>query len=187
MQYVIMTVGKTHSGKTTFGMQLAKKIKKSCVLDSDVLSEFLKTTYPALYQSDWGKNSVDKTPWYYLKLSLMIEIVKRALETDATVISTAANSNKKIRNRARSLTHKAWRKLIIIYFNRPEKTLLERIKTSKRSKICLTHSKDFKDLLINRQSKVFESPSPKEADIFFEITDDASLKKVQKSILKLIS
>lgn len=57
MQFVVMTVGKTHSGKTTFGMELAKKIKKSCVLDADILSEFLKTTYPILYKSDWGKNN----------------------------------------------------------------------------------------------------------------------------------
>ena len=61
MQFVIMTVGKTHSGKTTFGMELAKKIKRSCVLDADILSEFLKTTYPVLYQSDREKNSEKKT------------------------------------------------------------------------------------------------------------------------------
>lgn len=116
----------------------------------------------------------------------MIEIFKRALKTDATVISTAANSNKKIRNRGRSLAHKAGRKLIIIYFNRPEHILLERIKKSTRSKICLTHSKNFKDLLLNKQKKVFEHPSPKEADIFFEINDDQSRKKVQKEIIALL-
>lgn len=181
-----MTVGKTHSGKTTFGMELAKKIKQSCVLDADILSEFLKTTYPILYQSDWKENSKEKTQWYYLKVSLMIEIFKRALKTDATIISTAANSNKKIRRRGRSLTHRAWRKLIMIYFNRPENILLDRIKKSTRSKICLTHSKDFKDLLINKQKKLFEHPSPKEADIFFEINDDQSRRKVQKEIISLL-
>lgn len=180
-----MTVGKTHSGKTTFGMELAKKIKKSCVLDSDVLSEFLKTTYPILYQSDWKNDTEGKTQWYYLKVSLMIEIFKRALKTDATIISTAANSNKKIRSRGRSLAHRAWRKLIMIYFNRPENILLERIKKSTRSKVCLTHSKDFKDLLINKQKKLFEHPNPKEADLFFEINDDQSRKKVQKEIITL--
>jgi len=61
MQFVVMTVGKTHSGKTTFGMELAKRIKQACVLDADILSEFLKTTYPILYQSDREKNSKEKT------------------------------------------------------------------------------------------------------------------------------
>ncbi|MEI6775029.1 MAG: hypothetical protein WCL18_10070 [bacterium] len=42
-------------------MELAKKIKQSCVLDADILSEFLKTTYPVLYQSDWKENSQKKT------------------------------------------------------------------------------------------------------------------------------
>ena len=187
MQFVIMTVGKTHSGKTTFGMELAKKIKKSCVLDADILSEFLKTTYPVLYQSDREKNSEKKTQWYYLKLSLMIEIFKKALKTDATIVSTAANSNKRIRGRGRLLAHRAWRKLIMIYFNRPENILLERIKKSTRSKVCLTHSKDFNDLLTNKQKKLFEQPSSKEADLFFEINDDQSRKKVQKEIIALVN
>lgn len=181
-----MTVGKTHSGKTTFGMELAKKIKKSCVLDADILSEFLKTNYPVLYESDRKQNTQEKTPWYFLKVSLMIEIFKSALKSDSTIISTAANSNKKIRSRGRLLAHRAGRKLIMISFNRPEHILLERITTSTRSKICLSKSEDFKDLLINKQKKLFESPSPKEADIFFEINDDQSRKKVQKEIISLI-
>jgi len=74
----------------------------------------------------------------------------------------------------------------MIYFNRPENILLDRIKTSTRSKICLTHSKNFKDLLINKQKKLFEQPHPKEADLFFEINDDKSRKKVQKEIITLL-
>jgi len=186
MEFVVMTVGKTHSGKTTFGKELATKLKKACVLDSDVLAEFLKTTYPSLYNVDYNRDNNEFTQWYYLKLSLMIEIFKRALKTDVTVISTAANSNKGIRKRARILSHKEWRKIIMVYFNRPEKILLDRIANSGRSKLCLTHSKDFKDLLLNRQSKIFEIPNPKEADIFFEINDDKSWKAVQSKILKLL-
>ncbi|MFZ2150981.1 MAG: AAA family ATPase [Candidatus Absconditicoccaceae bacterium] len=185
MESVVMTVGKTHSGKTTFGKELAINLKKTCVLDSDVLAEFLKTTYPSLYNVDYNRDSNELTQGYYLKLSLMIDIFKRALKTDVTIISTAANSNKGIRRRARILTHRAGRKLIMVYFNRPEKVLLNRIASSSRSKLCLTHSKDFKDLLLNRQSKVFEIPDSKEADVFFEINDDKSWKDVQLKILKL--
>ena len=74
----------------------------------------------------------------------------------------------------------------MIYFNRPENILLERIKKSTRSKICLTQSQDFKNLLTNKQKKLFEYPSPKEADIFFEINDDQSRKKVQEEIITLL-
>jgi shikimate kinase len=75
----------------------------------------------------------------------------------------------------------------MIYFNRPQEVLLQRIQISNRSKKCLTKSKDFTDLLLNRQSKIFESPSTKEADIFFEITDDSSRKEVQKKVIYLLS
>ena len=75
----------------------------------------------------------------------------------------------------------------MIYFNRPENILLERIKKSTRSKVCLTHSKDFNDLLTNKQKKLFEQPSSKEADLFFEINDDQSRKKVQKEIIALVN
>ena len=47
-----MTTGKTHSGKTTFGLELMKKIKKCCVLDFDILGNFFKTTYPWLYENN---------------------------------------------------------------------------------------------------------------------------------------
>jgi len=65
--------------------------------------------------------------------------------------------------------------------------LLDRIHTTSRSKKCLTKSANFRDLLINRQSTCFEAPSPKEADIFLEITDDKSWKEAQKQIFSLIN
>jgi thymidylate kinase len=74
----------------------------------------------------------------------------------------------------------------MIYFNRPESVLLDRIEKTKRDKLCLSRSKDFKDLLINRQNKIFEEPSCKEADLFFEINDEKSLKETESKILKLI-
>lgn len=186
MEYVIMTVGKTHSGKTTFGKELANKLKRSCVLDFDILGDFFKVTYPWLYESNLFKNSKDSTQWHYLKLKVRNEILKQALKTNLPIVFTSANSTKTLRSKASNLVHKAWKKIVMVYFNWPENILLDRIAHSGRSKLCLTHSKDFKDLLLNRQSKIFEAPNTKEADIFFEINDDKSWKEVQSKILKII-
>jgi thymidylate kinase len=102
------------------------------------------------------------------------------------VILTNANSTKAIRKEACSIAHKAGRKVIMIYFNRPEETLLQRIDSTQRSKKCLTKSANFRELLLKRQASCFEVASKKESDIFFEITSDASWKKTQKAIVQLI-
>jgi shikimate kinase len=182
-----MTVGKTHSGKTTFGKELTGKLGKYCLLDFDILVEFFKTTYPWLYNIELFKTPKDANDAHYLSLKVRTTIFKQALKTDLPIIFTNANTLKKLRKKFCTLAHKEGKKNIIIYFNRPEKVLLERIEKSKRSKICLTRSTDFQDLLLNRQSKIFEIPNPKEADIFIEITDDKSWKEAQKTILKLIN
>jgi thymidylate kinase len=84
------------------------------------------------------------------------------------------------------MSKKEGRELIIIYFNIPEDVLLERIKMSGRSKKCLYHSKDFVDLLVNKQKQRFEEPNKKEADYFFEVNNDSSSIDVFNKVLNLI-
>jgi len=54
-----MTVGKTHSGKTTFGKRLAKKIKDNILIDTDVIAEFLRDNYGGLYSADFLQDSTN--------------------------------------------------------------------------------------------------------------------------------
>ena len=157
------------------------------MLDFDILVEFFKTTYPWLYDIKNFETPEDAYNAHYLSLKVRTTIFKQALKTDLPIIFTNANTLKKLRKKFCDLSHKEGKKNIIIYFNRPEKVLLERIEKSKRSKICLTRSTDFQDLLLNRQSKIFEIPKPKEADIFLEIDSDTSWKEAQKIILQLIN
>lgn len=42
---VIMTVGKTHSGKTTFARDLELALNNAFVMDQDITAEFLHTYY----------------------------------------------------------------------------------------------------------------------------------------------
>lgn len=186
MKFVIMTVGKTHSGKTTFWFELANKLKNSVVLDGDILAEFLEKTYPWLYSWDFKKNSTQVSEWFFLKLNIFVEIFKHAQKTPLNLISTASNSSKKIRTKCRRLTHSWGRKLILVYFNLDEKILLDRIKISGRWKWKTSHIKEFTDLLLNKQKTLFETPTPKEADYFFEINDQKSYKEVMNQIIILI-
>ena len=187
MQYLIMTVGKTHSGKTTFGKSLAKKIKTNCLIDTDEIAEFLKDNYGNLYNGDFLNNSNELAPAFFLKKQIAHTIFEAAFKTNLLIISTSANSTKNLRKGLVTLSKKNKRRVIMVYFNLAEKTLLERIENSKRSKKCLYHSKNFKDLLLNKQSIRFEEPNKNEADYFFEINKAADDKKVFKEILKLIS
>ena len=56
-RFVIMTVGKTHSGKTTFARNLEKEITNSVVIDQDNHAEFLQSTYPLLVPTK-GHNKI---------------------------------------------------------------------------------------------------------------------------------
>jgi hypothetical protein len=75
----------------------------------------------------------------------------------------------------------------MVYFNRSEEILLDRISKSTRCKKCLRTSKTFEELLLKRQRNCFETPDKKEADIFLEITDDKTWKEAQKTILQLLN
>lgn len=44
-RFVIITVGKTHSGKTTFAKALEKELPHSFVMDQDNQAEFINTHY----------------------------------------------------------------------------------------------------------------------------------------------
>ena len=181
-----MTVGKTHTGKTTFGKKLAQKIKNNVLIDTDQIAEFLKDNYSNLYNTDFYKDSTKLSPSSYLKREIAYAIFKAAFKTNLLVISTSANSTKKLRESLKNLAEKNDRKVIMIYFNLPEKILLKRIDKSKRSKNCLYHSKDFRDLLLNKQSIKFEEADKNEADYFFEINKSADYKKVFEKVLKII-
>ncbi len=183
MEYVLLTVGKTHSGKTTFWKELMKEIKHGCIIDTDSITEFLKINYPDLYDPKY-LNEIQ--PKDNIKWATFLEVYKHALFTSLPIILTNANTTKIIRKEIRTIAKEHKRKVIMIYFNRPEKILLNRITTTQRSKICLTKSRDFRDLLLNKQSKIFETPSEKEADIFFEIQSNKARKSIQKEIIDLI-
>ncbi len=220
MNYTIITVGKTHSWKTTFWKRFLENIPDSITFDSDVLSDFFVTTYPWLGQakilpaSDPQEQETIATdmlhvlkkyyPWdrddsffyedkQHVKSRKVLHAISRlyllesAFSTEHPVILTSAHVSKKARATVKQISDRAKRQFIIIYFNYSEEFLLERIKRSDRNKGILVDSKTFENLLLHKQKNLFEPPTPDEADLFFEITDDESLEQTKQKILSLLT
>ena len=187
MSYTIITVGKTHSGKTTFGKEIKKSVPNTILFDTDELGDFLKTTYPRMFDKDiLPLNEKAETAGKSLQLATRFEILEKASQTGLPLFISAAHASKESRENMLDLSHKYDRNLILIFLNYSEEILLERIKNSGRDKVCLVVSKTYENLLLNKQRKIFEPPTSDEADIFFEITDETSLQQTKQKILNLI-
>lgn len=83
----IITVGKTHSGKTTFAKTLENKLNHSFIMEQDNTADFLHTYYQKLLPKQ-GANT--------LKHSISKVIVDYAKEyTDCHIIACSANRTRK--------------------------------------------------------------------------------------------
>ena len=75
---VIITVGKTHSGKTTFANALEKQLNNSFVMDQDNHAEFINTYYKNLQPKQGPntlKHSLSKLIVDYAKKTLIFTLL----------------------------------------------------------------------------------------------------------------
>ncbi|MGD6801792.1 ATP-binding protein [Rossellomorea vietnamensis] len=86
-RYVILTVGKTHSGKSTFARLLEEKQEDIFVIDQDNHAEFINTHYKRLLPEE-GPNT--------LKTAITQSIVEYAVKnTDSHLILCNSNLDRK--------------------------------------------------------------------------------------------
>ncbi|MBG9578805.1 CRISPR-associated protein Cas2, partial [Bacillus thuringiensis] len=144
---VIITVGKTHSGKTTFAKELEKELPNSFIMDQDNQAEFINTHYEKLQPTE-GSNT--------LKHSLSKFIVDYAKEhTNLHLI--ICNSNRSLNGRMYLLNE--WFKKeeyirVLVHFDIPDDVLYERVGLSKRStNIFRGNYSSFKEVLHRQQVK----------------------------------
>ncbi|MFI8685908.1 AAA family ATPase [Rossellomorea sp. NPDC077527] len=180
---VIITVGKTHSGKTTFAKALESKLNNSFIMDQDNNAEFLNTYY---------KNLLPKQGPNILKHSVSQVIVDYAKEhTDFHIIASSANLTRKGR---KYLLEKVYDKnafvSILVHFDIPDEVLYERVIKSKRSTNILRGAySNFKEVLYSQQSgsmnKDVVDPEEGEADYLFVIRDNKDVDSVIKEIVHI--
>ncbi|PGM87263.1 AAA family ATPase [Bacillus cereus] len=180
---VIITVGKTHSGKTTFAKELEKELPNSFIMDQDNQAEFINTHYEKL-QPTKGPNT--------FKHGLSKFIVDYAKEyTNLHLI--ICNSNRS-RNGRMYLLNELFKEeeyvRILVHFAIPDDVLYDRVARSKRStNIFRGNYSSFKEVFVRQQAESQHEnvvdPVENEADYLFVINDSEEVKSTIKEIIHI--
>ncbi|WP_175361218.1 AAA family ATPase [Bacillus wiedmannii] len=180
---VIITVGKTHSGKTTFAKELEKKLPHSFVMDQDNQAEFINTHYEKL-QPDEGPNTfkhglskfiVDYAK-EYTNLHLIICKSNRSKNGRLYLLNELFPQNKYVR--------------ILVHFDIPDEVLYERIARSTRStNIFRGGYSSFKEVLDRQQAESQHEdvvdPIENEANYLFVIRNSKDVNSTIEEIIHL--
>ncbi|MGX5560149.1 AAA family ATPase [Bacillus thuringiensis] len=178
---VIITVGKTHSGKTTFAKELEKELPNSFIMDQDNQAEFINTHYEKLQPTEGSnilKHGLSKFIVDYAKehtnLHLIICNSNRSKNGRFYLLNEVFPQNEYIR--------------LLVHFAIPDDVLYERVGLSKRStNIFRGNYSSFKEVLHRQQVKSLHEdvvdPIENEDDYLFVIRNS---KDVNSTILKIV-
>lgn len=178
---VIMTVGKTHSGKTTFAKALEKELSNSVVIDQDNHAEFLHMYYQPLLPKQ-GFNTI--------KYAITKTIVTAAVnETDCHLILCNSNRNVKARLHLLEQCHAQGFISILVNFDIPEDILKERVAASERSTNILRTAMDFEEVLTQQLGETSNAdviePIEGEANHLFVIKNGESMQSVIRKVISI--
>lgn len=176
---VVVTVGKTHSGKTTFAKQLELHLKHSVVIDQDNHASFINAYYTSLRPKE-GPNT--------LKYAVTQTIVDYAVnQTDCHLVLCNSNLT---RNGRMDLLDYFRRKgfiTILVYFDIPDDVLHLRITESQRSKNIFRSASTFEDVLAQQQKNEVSVPIVSEADHLFVVSrNEKDIPMVIKKISEIL-
>ena len=178
---VIITVGKTHSGKTTFERALEKELPHSFVMDQDNQAKFINTHYEILQPAEGSnilKHGLSKFIVDYAKehtnLHLIICNSNRSKNGRFYLLNELFPQNEYIR--------------ILVHFDIPDDVLYERVARSTRNtNIFRGGYSSFKEVLDRQQTELLHddvvNPIENEADYLFVIRNS---KDVNSTILKIV-
>ncbi|KAB2460283.1 ATP-binding protein [Bacillus sp. CH126_4D] len=179
-RFVIITVGKTHSGKTTFAKELEKELPHSFVMDQDNQAEFINTHYEKL-QPDEGANTfkhgLSKFIVDYAKehtsLHLIISNSNRSKNGRLYLLNELFPQNEYVR--------------ILVHFDIPDDVLYERVARS--TNIFRGGYSSFKEVLDRQQSESLQEdvvdPIENEADYLFVIRNSKDVNSTIEEIVHL--
>ncbi|MBF7149516.1 AAA family ATPase [Bacillus toyonensis] len=180
---VIITVGKTHSGKTTFAKVLEKELPPSFVMDQDNQAEFINTHYEKLQPTEGPntfKHGLSKFIVDYAKehsnLHLIICNSNRSKNGRFYLLNELFPQNEYVR--------------ILVHFDIPDDVLYERVARSTRStNIFRGGYSNFKEVLDRQQVESLHEdvvdPIENEADYLFVIHDSKGVNTTIEEIVHL--
>lgn len=177
----VITVGKTHSGKTTFAKALERQLANAIVVDQDNHAEILQTYYPALVPKE-GANAI--------KYALTQTIVDHAVDqTDCHVILCNANRNQQGRLRLLEFYRSKGFTTILVNFDMADEVLKTRIDQAGRDTSILRTVSSFKDILVRQKAESVGNPgvipSLDEADYLFTVANEQQIEAVISAIHEL--
>jgi predicted kinase len=179
---LIMFIGKTHSGKTTFAKELEKE--NIIILEADPIALFMKEHFPKLREND-NKHHNSSFNEISIKYKTFLLFLEFAMSLNKTIILSNSNMYEDGRKFIFNLCKNFNYKNIGVYFDFPEDFLIERIKKSKRTTAILNVSRDFNDLIINQRTRM-EIPSPNDFEKFFVIKSEKDLIKIKNKLIKIL-
>ncbi|WP_263864048.1 ATP-binding protein [Paenibacillus lycopersici] len=176
-----MTVGKTHSGKTTFARSLERELPNAVVIDQDHHAGFLAAYYKPLLPQQHSNA---------LKHAITQTIVEYAIaETDKHVLLCNSNLDYSARKRLLDPFHAHGFSSILVYFDLPSHLLHERVAASGRS-AALGIEVSFDDVLDRQEARYdngeWTAPGRDETHARFVIDDPAQTGHVKQRILRII-
>lgn len=167
-RFIIMTVGKTHSGKTTFAKGLQEGMKNAVLIDQDNHDLFLSKHYQELLPQT-GPND--------LKHAITQTIVEYAVrETSAHLMLCNANLNRASRTELLSYCRNKG------FFTM---TLRKRMAKGNRDTAILRTVPGFEQV-VDRQMHEASEPLADEADYLFVISDENDVLTITERVLNTI-
>ncbi|NMM52908.1 ATP-binding protein [Paenibacillus aquistagni] len=174
---VVMTVGKTHSGKTTFAKELDSVLQEAIVIDQDNHAEFIHEHYMKLCPIE-GPNT--------FKISVTNAIVNYAMEqSNYHIILCNSNLNKLGRANVLQSFHNQGFTSIIVYFELPTDLLKERVIRTNRRKTIFRSASSFLEVLERQDKSSDIEPSKDEANYMFVINDPNDTAGIIQNIIAI--
>jgi shikimate kinase len=183
-KYVVMCVGHTHTGKTTFGKKLIKEIPEATLIDGDTIASFLRKNYPVVVESSYNKSLKSfKRP--NLKFLVWRDVYEFCLAVKKPIILSNGNLGKDIRSLIMKKAKENGYKVIMVYFNLSHDVILKRLQKTKKSSDRFVHSKNWSEVFV-RQQEYAQLPPSRGETIFFELKDPVESERVLQEIVDLL-
>jgi shikimate kinase len=173
MSLLFLTVGPTHSGKTTFGKKLRATLDESAKfihIDNDVVDEFVKENFNNL-RTDKAILATRTPANPDLRLLIPQLVAEYALKERYSVIATAGHPRQVIRQSYYEIAKKNAAKIILLIFRVDEAQALQRIQRNNRSTAILDinpHGTSFQELF-EKQKLILEEPTDIEKQSCFKV------------------
>ena len=178
---VIITVGKTHSGKTTFARALEQELSNSLVIDQDNHAEFINTYYKPLLPKQ-GPNTI--------KYAISKTIVDYAIcHTNFHLVLCNSNRSRQDRLTLLEHFHRKGFMSIIVNFDIPDPILQTRISESQRPTTVFRSATTFEEVLIRQEADSSNPdvmpPTDGESVHLFVIKKSEDVQSVIRSIVDI--